>query len=456
MSSTSSTHGLNLILVNSLQNQQTTLGLLSEQVASGQQFDNLTNYDPTQAHNLVDFNNAVLQRQSYISSMQNVSTRLSTYDTSMTDIENMAGQAATLAGQNAAFDATKVNDINLQATNYLKQLTDDLNQQIGGRYVYAGTRYSTIPVVDLTTLTGAPTTTTTTSPALASYDTQFNNATSFTVNSAPTGTFTMGNTTIAWGGLEGASATSPVSIVVNGTPQTVAVAGLSTATTATAYASNLALTLNAIAASSNASAGGVPSTLTATPSAGTVTLDLGGAAPNAVTPDAGGATTDITWVGGSTPNGTVAQTPNSSVPAYTLDSALVDSNFSVTYGVSSNDPSFQKLVNGLRFISSACAAGTAGNAALYQTDMQQAATLINAGLTGIQTLHAQVANNQNTMTQQTATQNTDITTLKNQIADITQVNLTTVGAEINSLQTQLQASYSATATIEKLSLVSYL
>jgi flagellar hook-associated protein 3 FlgL len=266
----------------------------------------------------------------------------------------------------------------------------------------------------------------------------------------------MGNTTIAWGGLEGASATSPVSIIVNGSPQTVAVAGLSTAATPTAYASNLALTLNAIAASGNASAGGVPSTLTASASTGTVTLDLGGAAPNSVTPDAGGTSGETTWVGGSTPDGTVAQTPNSSTSAYTLDSALIDSNYSITYGVSSNDPSFQKLVSGLRFITTACAAGSAGNTALYQTDMQQAATLINAGLAGIQTLHAQVASNQNTMTQQTTTQNTDITTLKNQIADITSVDLTTVGAEINTLQTQLQASYSATATIEKLSLVNYL
>ena len=458
MTGTTSAYGLNIAMVNSLQAQQTTLGQLTQQVSSGKLYDNLTNYNPTDAHNLIDFQNGIIQRQSYISSIQNVQSRLSVYDTSMSDIEKIATQANTLATQNAAYNSTTAANIQQSATNYLRQLTDDLNQQIGGRYVYAGTRYTTAPVIDLSTLTGTPTATTTTSPALPSYDTDYANATSFSINSGktPSGTFTIGNTTIPWSALEGVGATSPVTVTIGGTPQTIPVTGLSTSATPTAFANNFALTLSAVAASAYASTSGVPSTLTATASSGTITLDYGGAAPTAVTPNAGGTAAQMTWVGGSTPDGTVQQTPNSSVPAYTVDSATIDSNFTVSYGVTSNNPSFQKLVNGLRYINDAVTAGNSGDTATYKSNMQQASLLLSSALAGIVTLHTQVANNQNTLKQEVITQNSDITVLQTQISSIQKVDLTKVGSEINLLQTQLQASYSATSSLEKLSLVKYL
>ncbi len=454
--SIASTYGINLTLTSSLSSQQSVLSDLTKQVASGQKFDNLTKYDPTDAHNSLDIQNAIVQRQSYISSIQNVQTRLSVYDTTMTDIENMNAQANSLATNNAAYDPTKVDEISQSASNYLKQLTDDLNQQVGGRYIYAGSRYSTPPTVDLTTLSGTPSATTTTNPALPSYDSNYNNATSFTVNSGktPTGTFTIGNTTIAWSQLENNN-TGSVNVTVNGNTHAVAVSGLSTGTTATDYAANLSATLNAVAAA-YPDAAGVPSTFSSTSSSGALTLDFGGGSPNLVTPDAGGIANETTWSGGSTPSGLIAQTPNSSAAAYTKDSALIDQNYSVTYGVTSNDASFQKLVNGLRFIIAACTAGKSGDTATYKTDMQQASSLLASSLTGIQTLHSQVASNQNTLTMQTTTQNTNINNLQSQLGGIQKADLTTVGTEINLLQTQLQASYSATSSLEKLSLVKYL
>jgi flagellar hook-associated protein 3 FlgL len=450
--------GLSLVLNTGLVNQQNALSQLSEQLSSGQQYGDLTQYTPTQASNIMNFESAITSRQSYLSTITNVQTRLTSYDSSMTDIESMAGQANSLASANNAYNSSTASNILQQAQDYLKQLTDDLNQQVNGRYIYAGTRYNTQPVTDLTTLTGDPTATTTTQPALPSYDADYNSATSFTINSGktPSGDFTIGDTTIDWSNLEGTSATSPVSVVINGTTQTIAVSGLTTGSAPSDYANNLTQTLNAIAASTNADAAGVPSTFTASASGGAVTMDFGGAAPVSVTPEAGGTLGDITWSGGSSPDGTIAQTPNSSSSAYTLDSALIDTSYNVTYGVSSNDPSFQKLVNGLRYMVSAVNAGQSGDTATYTTDMQQASTLLSDGLSGVQTLHAQVANNQNILTKETTNQNTDITNLQNQLSNIQQVNLTQVGTEINLLTTQLQASYSATASLQKLSLVTYL
>ncbi|HEY4124944.1 MAG TPA: hypothetical protein VGM36_10045, partial [Rhizomicrobium sp.] len=61
-----------------------------------------------------------------------------------------------------------------------------------------------------------------------------------------------------------------------------------------------------------------------------------------------------------------------------------------------------------------------------------------------------------TITQETATQNADIASLQGQISDIQQVDLTEVGTSINLLTTQLNASYSATATITQESILKYL
>ena len=75
---------------------------------------------------------------------------------------------------------------------------------------------------------------------------------------------------------------------------------------------------------------------------------------------------------------------------------------------------------------------------------------------GVQALNAGVASNQNIIATETSTQNADITNLQNQISNLQSVNLTQVGTEINTMQTQLQASYSATASLEQLSILKYL
>ena len=596
--SITSTYGLNLTLTYALQQQQLLIGELDAQVATGQKYSNLTDYNPTDASTVLTAESAINQRQSYISSMQAVTTRLSVYDSTMTDIESMAQNAGQLATQNAALIPKNLDSIEQQATNYMQNLQDDLNQQVGGRYIYAGTRYSTAPVANLTTLPAITSTTSspTTSPALPVYDTDYSSSatTSFNINanppsgnftignisipwsdvqsgamagitvggsaytpspaitglttpattttqlasnlsltlnqlatqvpassgiasltttassnsvsfdfagttpqsvtpdsggslgettwaggtavagntaltptsgndtiainSNPTGSFLAGNVSIAWSQIEPATgATQTINYTVNGTAETVSVSGLSTANTPAAAAQNMSAILNQIATQTTNplnNISNISSAYTAGSNAFTVTFPTG--QPQMITADSGGVASETSWIGGTVPDGTTAQTPSSEAAAYTQDTVLVDQNFQVTYGVSSDDPAFQNLVNGLRYIMAAVTAGKAGDSATYQTDMSQAATLLSTGLTGVQTLHAQVSNNQNIMSSETSTQNADIASLQNQMSNIQSIDISTVGTEINLLQTQLQASYSATATLEKLSLASYL
>jgi flagellar hook-associated protein 3 FlgL len=319
-----STLGMQLQAIQFILGEQTNLNTLNQQLATGQQHTDLTDYSPVDASNLLSFQNNINQRQGYLSSIQAVQTRLSMYDTTMTNMENIAQQAETLAAQNQNLDPTKLANLQATAQNYLSQVQDDLNQKVGSRYVYSGIRYSTIPVTDLAALsltTNPPTTTSVSNPTLPYYDTE----------------------------------------AVAGTPTDAA--------------------------------------------------------------------------------------------AYTQDTVTVDQGFNITYGVSSNSTAFQQLINGLRFISAATQAPTA---AAYQADMQNATTLLGTALQGVQDLHATNANNQNALTSETTLQTSDVTNLQDQITNIQQVDTATIAAQIQSLQTQLQASYSATATLEQLSILKYL
>jgi len=325
MTSSVSNLGLQLLSINNLQSEQVNLAQLNEELGSGQQQDNLTKYAPTTAINLMNFQNSITQKQAYLGTMQTVQARLTIYNQTMGDMENIAAQAGSLATNNQSLNPSNVAQLQAQVQSYLKQLTSDLNQQVGGRYIYAGTRYSTTPVVDLSTLSGTPSWpfTPTTSPTLPNYDSEYN--------------------------------------------------------------------------------------------------------PPTTTTDAS---------------------------AFTQDSVTIDNNFSVQYGITSNSAAFQQLVAGLQFINAATQSGV--SAATYQTDMSNAGSLLTTALTGIQALNTNVASNQNILKQETTTQNADISTLQSQISDLQQVNVAQVGAEINTLQTQLQASYSATASLEQLSILKYL
>src|SRR5271163_3865636 len=103
-----STIGIQLQAITNLLGETTNLNTLNQQLATGQQHNDLTDYSPVDASNLLSFQNTINQRQGYLNSMETVQTRLSMYDTTMSDMENIAQQAESLASQNQNFDQTKL------------------------------------------------------------------------------------------------------------------------------------------------------------------------------------------------------------------------------------------------------------------------------------------------------------------------------------------------------------
>jgi len=467
--------GMQLSLSGILSNEMSNLTTLNEQLASGTEYTHLTDYDPTQAKSLVDFQSAITQRTSYLNNIQNVQNRLSLYDSTMTDMESLASQASSLAAQNQSYNASTASQIQSTAQNYLQQVADDLNQQIGGRYIYAGTRYSTQPVSENpTVLQSSPQPIITDGSTLPSYDAQVPAVATSQVAygamlpaTAAVGTTAASSVTVydssgashavdyTW--TKTGSHTWDLSVASPDSTQTVTVPFTFDSSTGAldSIGSGSGYTVETPAALGDPASldmtlnfGGSTTPTDVTFNFGSYGLSTGS---NALTNSSGVSTvTQNTF----TQNGKAVTASNAN--AYTADSALIDSGDSLTYGVSSDNPAFQQLVNGLRYMNSAAAAGKSGDTVTYQTDMQQATTMINAGLAAIQGLHAGVANSQDLLTNQTTNQNNLITALQNQVGDIQNVDTTQVATEIQVLQTQLEASYSATGTLEKLSLVNYL
>ncbi len=308
-------------LTANLQSQQNTLLELNQALSSGYNYSNLTDYAPSDAQNLVNLQNTVTQRNGYIGAIATVQSRLSVYDATMTDMESVVAQAQQLVAGQPSFDPSKSGSTSALADSFLKSISNDLNQSVNGRYIYSGSRYTTSPVQDLTTLAVPPTQAIQTANNLPDYDTQY-------------------------------------------------------------------------------------------------------VAPG-----------------------------NTSQAAWTSDSVTIDSSYTVQYGVTSNDKTFQQLITGLRYLK---AAGQATDSTTYQANLSQANSYLIQAQTNLQTLHTNVANNINVLSSEKDTQNSYITELNSQINDIRAVDLTKVSTEITLLQTQLQASYSATGSLEKLSIVQYL
>lgn len=297
---------------------------LSTQLSSGKKSFDLSDYSAPQARQLLDFTSTIGRHQNYVDVINTVQPRLKVYDSSLSGLVTVGNTIQQLVNQNQSSTAANSVSTAQQVQDALNSVTYYLNQQVGGRFVFSGSRYNTQPVLsDLSTLPVPPTEVgPTTAPALPAYDTEY-------------------------------------------------VAGASPASASTAA--------------------------------------------------------------------TAQQT------------AKIDDNYSISYGVSSNDPAIQNLVLGLRY-----AYAATQNPSNYTTYINQARTLITNGLSGIQDLQTHVASNENQANQLLTTHQNVISDLNNQSDTISNADSTTVAAQISSLQSQLQASYTVIGKIASLSLTKFI
>ncbi|NDE90746.1 MAG: hypothetical protein EB059_06360 [Alphaproteobacteria bacterium] len=163
------------------------------------------------------------------------------------------------------------------------------------------------------------------------------------------------------------------------------------------------------------------------------------------------AVTDITAVSSPVLPTYDTGAPGSNALAYAKDTANIDTNYNITYGVSSNETGIQNLVLGLRW-----AYAATQDPANYNAYMETARGLLESAKPQLRDLQANVAANQNRLTDVKSTHTNLITDLSNQADAIQGADSATVAAQITFMQSRLEASYTVTGRIAQLSITKYL
>ncbi|MGO8916856.1 MAG: flagellin [Stellaceae bacterium] len=132
----------------------------------------------------------------------------------------------------------------------------------------------------------------------------------------------------------------------------------------------------------------------------------------------------------------------------------IDTQVSVNYGITANNPAFEQIIRVLNFVAQSgafsptsptdqanvtLAGQMLGNATQSLTGMSGNLALQQAQLNTAQTVHQSTLN-----------------IAQNGISNIVSVNQATAITQLQNLETQIEASYSATSQIQKLSLVNYM
>jgi len=135
----------------------------------------------------------------------------------------------------------------------------------------------------------------------------------------------------------------------------------------------------------------------------------------------------------------------------------IDQNLSIDYNIVASDPAFRTTLQGLATIALAPKPdGTNTTDAQYATVVANTASLLSAGVGGVNALISSNGNNQalveTTNTQHEAT----LTLVGTQINTLEETDMTTAATQLALLRTQLEATYAMTSQINELSLVNYL
>ena len=138
-----------------------------------------------------------------------------------------------------------------------------------------------------------------------------------------------------------------------------------------------------------------------------------------------------------------------------LTPVKIDNQVSVNYGITANDAStFEPIIRVLNFLAQHgpfSSTNPADQAAVTQAgQMLDQATQTLTNTQGQLALQQSELNNELTLHQQA------LSIAQNGVSNILNVNQATAITQLQSLETQIQASYSATSQIEKLSLVNYI
>ncbi|MCL2468677.1 MAG: hypothetical protein FWF24_00370 [Alphaproteobacteria bacterium] len=162
-----STRGIQLAVTRTLAGGQRQLTRLTQQLATGRYSDNMSDYSPSNAQNLLNFNNQINLQRGYLDVIGAIAPRMEVYELAMTGIESTVSSTMSTLVNYPIYNEAQNDALRAELRNALSQIEYYLNQRIGERFVFAGARFSTAPVADLN---GLPILTISDTPTIVSPD----------------------------------------------------------------------------------------------------------------------------------------------------------------------------------------------------------------------------------------------------------------------------------------------
>ncbi len=134
--------------------------------------------------------------------------------------------------------------------------------------------------------------------------------------------------------------------------------------------------------------------------------------------------------------------------------ATVDNNVTLTYGVDANNPAFEQFIRVLNFLATSPPFNQ--NNPTDVANVNTATLMLNQTVKQLQTVQGTVALQQGQLANQLSNHQNDLSLAKSTISTIQQVDPASAITQLDTLQTQLQASYQTIGILQQLSLVNYI
>lgn len=134
--------------------------------------------------------------------------------------------------------------------------------------------------------------------------------------------------------------------------------------------------------------------------------------------------------------------------------ATIDNNVTMSYGVTAANPAFEQFIRVLNFLATSPPFDQSNPTDI--ANVNQATQMLNQTVQQLQTLQGTVSLQQGQLSSTLTTHQNALTLAKSSVANIEQVDPASAITQLNTLQTQLQASYQTMSMLQQLSLVNYL
>jgi len=133
----------------------------------------------------------------------------------------------------------------------------------------------------------------------------------------------------------------------------------------------------------------------------------------------------------------------------------IDKNTTLSYGIQANDPAFTEILRGLSMIATMDVSKIPDGEA-YEVWMGNAVSALSNGVTGLITVEANLGSQQKSLDERISAQKNLGDVFNSRISGLEGVDLYEASSRILLLETQLQATYTVTSRLSKLTFLNFL